>query len=76
MSSSGVKQALSHMDEAQLGGPLGKGTSVLPLVELRELGAEQDTGSERGLQPSLSLFFPSSTSAEPPDLVPSQGPWQ
>lgn len=76
MSLSGVKRALSHMDEAQLGGPLGKGTSVLPLVELRELGAEQDTGSERGLQPSLSLFFPSSTSAESPDLIPSQGPWQ
>lgn len=39
-----------------------------------ELGAEQDTGSERGLQPSLSLFFPPplllspQTSSPPRDL--------
>lgn len=44
-------RALSQMDEAQLRGLLGKGTSVLPLVELRKLGAEQDTGLIEGCSP-------------------------
>lgn len=51
MSSSGVKRALSHTDEAQLRGPLGKGTSVLPLVELRNWGQSRTPGLREGCSP-------------------------